>query len=197
MRVLFCYANGAAHPAAVRALDLYAPNAIRIDTSGPQQIYWRTICKYWDGTDDLVTIEQDNEITAEVLPSFEACDQDWCTFQYKGLFPGSMLQQSLGCTRYSKEMQRRFPHEMIAGPDMVWHLIDFRFGQLFHDLHKMDCHIHGTINHYHDYKRDPLHQRNVVINEDGTGFVTQRLPNLTTRVTHTDGRVEILPEEDW
>jgi len=197
MRVLFCYANGGIHPAAQRALDLYAPDAIKRDTSGAQHTYWRTICEYWDGTEDLVLIEQDNEITAEVLPTFAGCEHDWCTFQYKGLFPGAMLQQSLGCTKFSKEFQLRFPHEMIAGPDMVWHLIDLRFGVLFHDLHGLDCHVHGTINHHHDYKHDRLHQKNIVVNKDGSAFVTERMPDMTVVVKHSDGRVEVLPEEDW
>ncbi len=160
MRVLFAYAYHP-HPAALKALSLYAPDAERVDTSGPQQTYWREICKRWNGTDDLVIIEQDNEITAEVLPSFAACDKDWCTYSYQGLFQDATLTRSLGCVKFSAALQRRFPSETIAGPNMVWHLIDFRFGMLFHDLHGLESHVHGSIRHFHDYKNDPLHQRGI------------------------------------
>jgi len=157
VRVVYFYAYHP-HPKALEALDRFAPDTERVDTSGPQNTYWLEICKRWNGTEDLVFIEQDNEITAEVLPSFAECDQDWCTFSYQGLFKDMTLSQSLGCTKFSAELQRRIPHEDIAGPGMVWHLIDFRIGKLF-GMHRLTCHVHGSVKHYHDYRSDPLHQR--------------------------------------
>jgi hypothetical protein len=178
MRVVFCYA-GRPHPKALRALDLYAPGAERVDTSGDPTNYWREIAQRWDGADDLVLIEQDNEITAKVLPSFAACDLDWCTYEYDGLF--GKLRQSLGCTKFSAALQRRFPPDVIAGPGMVWFLIDPRIGKLF-GLHNLSCHVHGSVKHYHDYARDPLQRRNVVQNTDGTFDVSERQPDGSLRV---------------
>jgi hypothetical protein len=178
MRVVFCYAT-APHPKALRALDMHAPGAERVDTSGDPTNYWREIALRWDGSDDLVLIEQDNEITRKVLPSFAACDQDWCTYAYDGLF--GKLEQSLGCTKFSAALQRRFPADMIAGPGMVWHLIDFRIGKLF-GMHGVTCHVHGSVSHYHDYARDPLQRRNVIRNADSTFTVTERQPDGSLRV---------------
>jgi hypothetical protein len=196
MRVICCYANNF-RPETQEALDLYSPDAIRIDTSGAQENYWHAICRYWTGEEDLVIIEQDNVITASVIPSFEACSQDWCTFQYKGLFPGSMLTQSLGCTKFSAALQRRFPHEVI-GINMVWHLIDFRIGKLFHDLHGLECHVHGEIEHLHDYKSDPLQKRSVDYNrKTGEWEVRVRQEDLTMKVWRSDGTIDTYSEEDW
>lgn len=160
MRVMFAYAYHP-HPKAVEAIDLYAPDAERVDTSGDQTNYWREIIKRWDGADDLVIIEQDNEITAEVLPSFTACDKDWCVYSYQGLFPDAVFTRSLGCVKFSAALQRRFPHEMIGSRNIVWHLIDFRIGMLLHDLHGLDSHVHGSVKHFHDYHTDPLYQHNI------------------------------------
>lgn len=167
-----CYAYGCLRSETARALDRYAPDAERVDVSGDQANYWHEIRDRWNGTEDLVVIEQDNEITAETIPSFEACDQDWCTFAYDGIY--GQLDHSLGCTKFSARLQRRFPHETIAGDGLVWHLIDLRIGKLFHDLHKLECHVHGTVKHHHDYLTDPLQQRNVIRNGDGTFTVTER-----------------------
>jgi hypothetical protein len=180
LRVLCCYAYGRLHPETVRALGKYAPQAELVDVSGDQANYWNEIRDRWDGTEDLVIIEQDNEITAGTLPSFEACDQDWCTFAYGGIY--GQLQGSLGCTRFSAAFQRRFPHETIAGDGLVWHLIDLRMGKLFCDLHKLKPHIHGTVTHHHDYVRDPLQQRNVINNGDGTFTVTERQSDGSVKV---------------
>ena len=187
MRVIYFYAYHP-HPKALEALERFAPDTERVDTTGPENTYWLEICKRWDGSDDLVFIEQDNEITAEVLPSFAECEQDWCTFSYVGLY-NNMLERSLGCTKFSAALQRRFPHEMIAGPGMAWHLIDLRIGKLFTDLHGLQCHIHGSVNHYHDYKRDPLQKNNVIGHDDGTFTVTERQPDGRLKVWARDGTV--------
>jgi hypothetical protein len=178
MRILCCYANNFT-PETQLALDLYAPDAERVDTSGPQHNYWREICKRWDGTDDLILIEQSIEITPEVMPAFSKCEHDWCTFGYNGLF--GKLEQSLGCTKFSAALQRRFPHDVIAGPNMVWHLIDFRIGKFF-GMHGLTCYVHGSVEHHHDYVHDPLQKRNIIQNNDGTFTVTERQNDGTLKV---------------
>src|ERR1700735_3490384 len=106
MTVLFCYVKP--NPKSVASVRAYAPEALMTDVSKDQWAYWTAITAHWKGLDDLVTIEQDIEITAEVIPGFDACPEPWCVYEYKpaGIF-GFMLRQSLGCTRFRKELQQK------------------------------------------------------------------------------------------
>ena len=178
-RVLLSYAYGRLDPRTDRSVDLYAPGHERADTSGDQTNYWREISSRWNGKEDLILIEQDNEIGPDTIPSLEECEYDWCTFSYQGLF--GILEQSLGCTKFSAALQRRFPKETIAGPGMLWHLIDLRIGKLF-GMHGLKCHVHGEIPHHHDYVTDPLQQRLVINNDDGSFTVKERQPDGSWKV---------------
>ena len=82
MTILFCHA-GNAHPDAERAVKAYAPGAQFADTSATPLTYGQTIREHWTGSDDLVIIEQDIEITADVIPSFAECQEPWCIFCYR------------------------------------------------------------------------------------------------------------------
>jgi hypothetical protein len=117
----------------------------------------------WTGEDDLVIIEQDIEIHGDVLASFASCRQHWCAYSYF-LRVGETtcpLAESLGCTKFSAELQRACPPELIADKHH-WQGLDITMGiairkhtkdllppnirRMGGDLH---AHIHGRVNHYH------------------------------------------------
>jgi hypothetical protein len=77
MRVCYFYAES--FPRAVRALP---PGAELVDTSGSDTAYWEALSARWNKGDDLVTIEQDNLIDDQVIASFEACTEPWCSYAY-------------------------------------------------------------------------------------------------------------------
>src|SRR5271166_392986 len=80
MRVVCCYCN--IKPQTAKALKLYAPECEYVDTSATIWDYGKAIASRWTGEDDLVIIEDDKEITAEVLPSFQSCGCLWCSYRY-------------------------------------------------------------------------------------------------------------------
>lgn len=158
MRVLCAFTG--LHPATAAALALYAPDAGLVDVSGSKFDYWHAIRDRWDGTQDLVIIEQDIEIHAEVLPSFAACPEPWCTFSYPIFRTSVDLTIGLGCVRFSAGVQRMVSAEKIAegfvlcatckGGGCWWHL-DSRIAELLKYKAGLRQHVHGTVTHHHDY----------------------------------------------
>ena len=133
LRVLACYNGDALHPRTYRALVKYVPIGTLelVNVNGNVSNYWHAFRARWQGAFDLMTVEQDNVITAEVIPSFESCEEPWCVYEYDGpphLEPDDrILKASLGCTRFSRELQRDVPITEISVEDyFTWHLIDFR-----------------------------------------------------------------------
>jgi len=150
MKILCCYAN--LHPETECAVAAHAKDAEFIDVSGSELDYWRTIKAHWTGDQDLVIIEQDIEITAEVIPTFEGCDDAWCVFTYRGPTHLGYLKHSLGCTKFSAELQREVSITEAAGGDydISWQFIDMTMAvHLDHLGYKPNC--HGTVKHLHDY----------------------------------------------
>jgi hypothetical protein len=62
--------------------------------------YWDGIASRW-GTDDLMIVEHDIVIHDDVVRQFEECPAPWCLFPY---WHSAWLEQSLGCTRFRKEL---------------------------------------------------------------------------------------------
>jgi hypothetical protein len=167
VRILACFVRGQQSPSAYRSLLRYAPigSLELVDVGNDVSSYWHAIRDRWNGEDDLVTIEQDNIITGEVIPSFQECEKKWCSFSYLGppgmsfddSGQGRVLKKSLGCTRFSAELQREIPASMISDSDyFVWHLLDLRISRLL-ELHNHEPHCHGEIKHAHNYDYDPEH----------------------------------------
>ena len=101
------------YPSTARALAAFAPGAELVDVSGDEYGYWHQIRARWTGEQDLVLVEQDVEITADVLPAFAACPSPWCTFSYE-LRPGWVPStDACGCARYRAQLQRDVPAEVI------------------------------------------------------------------------------------
>jgi hypothetical protein len=166
MRVLYCYARYV--PRAVEAVRMYAPDAEFIDTSGTIYDYNEAIASRWDSGGDLVVIEDDKVITADVLPSFAACTEPWCVFRYP-TYPEPytrMIDIGLGCTRYSAEVQTWFGPERFLVPDDpawglcpncggkgCWRYLDSRIDRNLWDR-GLRSHVHGDVEHLHDYPED-------------------------------------------
>lgn len=166
MRVLCCYAGKRnLFPQTARALRHNVPLKWLdlVDVSGSPTDYWDAIKERWTGEDDLVTIEQDIEIHGEVLPSFIKCRQHWCSFAYF-LRVGQMdcpLPESLGCTRFSAELQRMVPASLIAdrhpwfGLDITMNLALRKHAaslcppNIRRDGGELHAHVHGLVNHHH------------------------------------------------
>jgi len=178
VRVLACYARGQMHRETYRALNEHVPDGMLelVDVSDAETAYWREIAKRWDGKQTLVTVEQDIEITAETIPSFQACDEPWCCFWYHGpsydVFPTmrgdvsqcplaslTYLKYALGCTKFSAEIQRAVPHEMIADSSQTWGTVDVKVRNTLVEAGYRP-HAHGEVEHFHEYLT-PLWLENV------------------------------------
>ena len=85
-------------------------------TGGSDTAYWEELSRRWDGNDDLMVIEHDIEIHADVVPQFTRCPSDWCCFgyEYGPSWPDHLITGALGCTRFSAELQRFMPAATIA-----------------------------------------------------------------------------------
>jgi len=156
-RVLCCTVNP--HPAAVEALEKYAPQAELLDVTGDNYAYWGAIRDRWTGERDLIIIEQDIEIAPETVEVMEYCDQDWCCYAYPIFRTKVRLRVGLGCIKISAAAQRKIPVEKIAegfetcaacrGQGCWWHLD----GRIAHMLKRAGFfpHVHGDVIHHHDY----------------------------------------------
>lgn len=173
MNIIFCHA-GKAHPKAEAAVRVYAPEAQFIDTSATEFRYWEVLREFWRGKEDLITLEQDIEITAEVIPSFKVCDEPWCSYQYLAM-RGWVLDSSLGCTKFSAEIQRAVPFDEMAdytltqmagykipsSSRLTWKYCDYRiFSHLKYRGYRP--HVHGSVKHYHPY---PIGEANALVQQ--------------------------------
>lgn len=145
------------HPLTVGALAIWAPHAEFVELGRRTDAYWELLDGLWAAGDAFVVVEHDIEIHDQVLPEFEACPEPWCVFPYRG--PGEViLDQSLGCTRFSAELLER-----EAG--LFRSTADFSDGLSPKDWRRIDSillgflrqagyvpHIHGpNVTHHHPY----------------------------------------------
>jgi hypothetical protein len=111
MRV--CYFFSADWPEARQLLHEHAPGAEEIWTGDGLYDYWRATLDRW-GHDDLVTIEQDNGIHADVIPQFENCPEPWCSFGYQ--IGSYICVEGGGCRKLSLEAQQAVTIEHLEYP---------------------------------------------------------------------------------
>jgi hypothetical protein len=155
LKVLACYVSKSLKRETYRALVDYVPigSLEMVEVSHDVSAYWHEIRKRWNGEDDLLIVEQDNVITAETIPSFNMCDKPWCTYWYPGP-PGMVdnkLTKSLGCTRFSAELQKAVPYPAITDKEyFIWHMIDARVADAL-ELRGYAPHVHGEVKHLHTY----------------------------------------------
>ena len=112
--------------------------------------YWRAISERWDGSTDLVTIEQDIEINGSVLPSFAACAGAWCVFAYP-IFrdPPERCTDGLGCARFTPAAQQAIRLADIRRRD--WQHLDGEIARALTDA-ELVRHVHGDVAHHHAYE---------------------------------------------
>lgn len=117
MRV--CYFYSADWTEARRLLHENAPEAEEVWTGDGLYDYWHATMLRW-GTDDLVTIEQDNGIHEEVIPQFRDCPEPWCSFGYQ--IGSYTCTEGGGCRKLSLEAQQAVTvqHLEYPPPLPVW-----------------------------------------------------------------------------
>jgi hypothetical protein len=149
VRILCCYAN--LRPETAATIAEFAPGTELVDVAEDKYGYWRNVCERWTGSDDLLIVEQDMELIAEVVPSFEDCPEQWCLFEYQGNPFMGTLSRHLGCTRFRKELQQAVP--LSLADNLRWDVLD---GTIAGKLNEAGYspHVHGEINHLHDYSKD-------------------------------------------
>jgi hypothetical protein len=163
MRIIFCYSSSPELRSAA-AIRRYAPKAEWVKTEGLFG-YGEAIASRWTGESDLVVIEGDKEINADVIPSFEDCNEPWCTYGCKTFPPPFRVQidYGLSCAKFSADLQKQVdPSEFICedvpwqpcrycGNKGCWNQLDVRMGRAF-ESHDVDYpHVHGHIKHHHVY----------------------------------------------
>lgn len=148
------------------ALEKFAPQTEFIDVSSGIYEYGKAIANHWTGESDLITIEHDNEITADVISSFANCSCFWCSYSYY-VFPKMVQQETaigLGCTKFSARLQQLIdPSEFLCEDPVFcypvcdlcfgkgcWNYLDSRIADAIHG-HAVTVHCHGQINHHHRY----------------------------------------------
>ena len=163
MRVICCYSS-TIHPKTRSALEKYAPETEYVETKGLFG-YGEAIADRWTGESDLVIVEADKEITADTLPSFEACDKLWCTTRCKTLPPPHTRHtvNSLSCAKFSAEIQR-----IVKTSDFIcrdpfwapcrrcdsqgcWNQLDTRMAIAMSPRANGLPHVHGWVEHHHNY----------------------------------------------
>jgi hypothetical protein len=176
MNVLFVHA-GHPHPKCLKAAKANAPMVKVINTGETIFSYWETISFHWQGTDDLLLIEQDIELPDGAIESFENCPEPWCSYRYSapGVFDWG-LSESLGCTRFRKEAQLAVSAAEIAGSTLtlwpghavpstvgkiIWNRIDWRISTHL-KANGFRVHVHGDARHYHPYP--DIHVNEIVQN---------------------------------
>ncbi len=124
-----------------------------VDTSADDGAYWRAICERWDTGHDLVFIEQDIEIGPGMLETFEECPGQWCAYDYHAEPAGT---GPLGFTRFRAALQHHVTTARIS-PDGYRHWA--QVAPRMHDTirrHGYEApHIHGIVQHHHDYIANP------------------------------------------
>jgi hypothetical protein len=168
MRIICCY-NDEVHPLTRKAIEKFAPETEFVETPGLFG-YNEAIASRWTGESDLVVIEGDKEIHADVIPSFQVCDEPWCTFEYDNFPPPYQrsCQVGLGCAKFSADCQILLPTETFTGPDNpigwkctdcggkgCWRYLDTRIALgILSRCIAFAPHVHGRIEHHHEYDPD-------------------------------------------
>ena len=145
------------HPATARLLNLYAPDhrRVRIDPLD-DAAYWALLAYEWRQPGDLLIVEQDVGIHADVIPSLTLCREPWCGYPYP---IGEQLLVCLGCTRFTAELKAAEPDllEAVGKDDSAgmparhWKYLDVKI--LDHlRVRGYQQHRHDPpVRHYHRY----------------------------------------------
>jgi hypothetical protein len=153
-------------PRVKAALEKYAPQVGLevewVDTKPSRQIYADEMEKRWNGTEDLIIVEQDKEIFMDTLPSLLGCREPWCgyTFWQNPEPHTNLVIGGFGVTKFSAQVQTWFPVSAFRGKDQVG--IDRRFYDYLIKNHRFGIHLHGSVVHHHVYEPRPESVRRYV-----------------------------------
>ncbi len=85
------------------------------DVSGDEYAYGRLLDELWSCGISFCIIEQDIQIRADVLSSFEDCPHEFCAFPYAWT---TTVGPALGCTRFRREFMEEYPNAMEQALDV-------------------------------------------------------------------------------
>ena len=125
MIVLCCPVEGRLWPATATSLADHAPGALIIPIPADDiERPWRDYAERW-GKDDLVIVEQDVILHADVLPQFEACPEPWCLFPGRHhARGGDFMDTGLLCNRFRREFMKAVPVEAVEAVPGSCHRCD-------------------------------------------------------------------------
>jgi hypothetical protein len=137
--IILCCHSGL-RPETRAALEKHAPGTVFTDVSGSPLDQWRAISQWWDGTGPVVHVDHDQVIHATVIPQFEGCASDWCSFRTPYNARGTLAETGTACVKYSARLQQLIPRDLVAaqrlcpdrcgqcGPEcktgVCWHHLD-------------------------------------------------------------------------
>lgn len=92
------------------SLAEHAPGALIIPIpAGDITRPWRDYAARW-GTDDLLIVEQDVILHADVIPQLEACPEPWCLFPARHPAQGGgFMLDGIMCNRFRREFMEAVP----------------------------------------------------------------------------------------
>jgi hypothetical protein len=173
MTRLACFYNHL-DPRTEAALQRFAPQAGLtvewVDTSGSLQVYADELARRWQGTEDLILVEQDKEIHGSCLPEMLGCAELWCGWTY-WILPEphtTLVIGGFGVVRFSARVQQMIPVAEFRGESQL--NIDRRF-DLALLRHGTRCHLHGHVAHHHVYEPRPARVREHVAGLRDTGML--------------------------
>jgi len=152
------------HPKTRKTLDRHAPGIEYVYTGKDDYAYWETVNSRWGSGEDLIIVEQDIAITAQMIPSLVSCPRAWCTYAYPVMAryttgPGTEIRiraldpEALGCVKFSAAIQAILPFAAKT----PWDRLDIAVrdhiatcgGQNVEPGQVLRPHCHGTVEHLH------------------------------------------------
>jgi hypothetical protein len=159
-QILCCYTQPKFNPATRAGIAEHAPATQLIDVTEDPFGYWREIRSRWEGTEDLILIEHDNEVPAGAIESLTTCPEPWCCYAYPIFRTQHRLRLGLGLTKFSAKAQQAVtPRRIAEGFSLCttckgqgcWNHLDGRITELLKQDAGLKPHVHGDVQHYHDY----------------------------------------------
>ena len=147
------------HPTTARLLNRHAPGHVRVHTPADDtEAYWRLLAHWWTQPGDLVLIEQDIGLRADVLPGFADCLEPVCGHPYL-VTPAQLMRICTGCIRFRAELKEAEPDLLEAVgridddglPARDWRRLDVRVIRVLR-ARGYEVHEHlPAVPHYHRY----------------------------------------------
>jgi hypothetical protein len=145
------------HPATSRLLNRHTAShwRVRLDPDDTTA-YWSLLASAWREPGDLVIVEHDVGISAEVIPGFAACPEPFCGNPYR---IGRQLLTALGCARFSADLKAAEPDLLdvvgeIGGdgyPARDWRRLDMRIAKVLRGRGYRQHWHEPIVNHYRKY----------------------------------------------